>query len=400
MSLLKPRVLLAETVRQFLPLNDRLKLPRKAYGTSREWWESEGSHTGAKLTPLDPPKHIKRREPATNEPEPHWIFERDREDNNWETFVLEFEEGRILRDDAVVLTPDRAILGDVSREPNRKPQEHSLFRPWRLPPMERVRGTAAVLSVVGGKRYYHWLMDLLPRLGLLERAGYILGKIDKFVVNDFSEPFQKETLAHFGITEDRLIVPTYSTHLKADRLLLPSLPGTSGNPLKSTHAFLRKAFLPKTPSPQKRRLFLSRKDATYRRLLNEDEVTAYLEKRGYEPVTLSGLSIKAQAALFQSAESIVATHGGGLANLVFATPGARVVELFAPTYVNTCFYALADLADLNYAYLLGEGPRPKKGDDPHAIEANFTVNLNALEAVLSQQSPSGGARAERAASTA
>jgi hypothetical protein len=59
----------------------------------------------------------------------------------------------------------------------------------------------------------------------------------------------------------------------------------------------------------------------------------------------------------------VAPHGAGLANLVFAPPGAGVVELFARDYVNECFWALATTVDgLRYRYLVGDGSpsRPRR----------------------------------------
>ena len=63
-----------------------------------------------------------------------------------------------------------------------------------------------------------------------------------------------------------------------------------------------------------------------RTVLNEDEVIALLESRGFETLTMEG-PVRAQAATFASAEAIVAAHGAALANLVFAPPGTAVVEL-------------------------------------------------------------------------
>ena len=41
-------------------------------------------------------------------------------------------------------------------------------------------------------------------------------------------------------------------------------------------------------------------------------------------------------------------HGAGLANLVFATPGAKVLELVSPLHGNLAFHALAANCELRH----------------------------------------------------
>jgi capsular polysaccharide biosynthesis protein len=59
---------------------------------------------------------------------------------------------------------------------------------------------------------------------------------------------------------------------------------------------------------------------------------------------------------------VVGAHGAGLANLLFCTPGTKVLELFAPRCVNLCYWVISNHAGLNYHYLLGEGPWPGSVD--------------------------------------
>ena len=42
------------------------------------------------------------------------------------------------------------------------------------------------------------------------------------------------------------------------------------------------------------------------------------------------MSVRDQIDHFAAADAIVGLHGAGLTNLVFAKPGARVLEIFAP----------------------------------------------------------------------
>ena len=140
-----------------------------------------------------------------------------------------------------------------------------------------------------------------------------------------------------------------------------SLPGVSGliagnRPVKSlsvsasrnrfsTNALPREMAAPscarKPPSPPSALLYISRRDSPARQVENEDEVTACLEPYGFQIVTLSGMSVAAQAALFGSARVVTGPHGAGFANLLFCNPGTAVLEFFSPLYVNFCYWTLA-----------------------------------------------------------
>lgn len=72
-------------------------------------------------------------------------------------------------------------------------------------------------------------------------------------------------------------------------------------------------------------------------------------------VSLEDLSFQAQIDQFSDASLIVAPHGSGLANLVFAPPGAKVIELQtefqARGVLLPWFYLLAAASGLGYAFL-------------------------------------------------
>jgi hypothetical protein len=75
----------------------------------------------------------------------------------------------------------------------------------------------------------------------------------------------------------------------------------------------------------------------------------------FKKVSLEDLSFQAQIDRFSDASVIVAPHGSGLANLVFAPPGAKVIELQtefqAPGILLPWFYLLAAASGLGYAFL-------------------------------------------------
>jgi capsular polysaccharide biosynthesis protein len=135
----------------------------------------------------------------------------------------------------------------------------------------------------------------------------------------------------------------------------------------------RKALI-KSPHRQ-RRVYLSRKDAMMRRVLNEPAVEALLQAHGFETVQTERLSVFEQVALFSNAEIIAGPHGAGLTNAVFAD-APHIIE-FLP----------ADLWDLGYYVGLAiscGGTYNGIVCDGGAIGDDMTVNLSILETTLNE----------------
>ncbi|NJM56880.1 MAG: glycosyltransferase family 61 protein, partial [Synechococcales cyanobacterium RU_4_20] len=204
-----------------------------------------------------------------------------------------------------------------------------------LPPSQTLAGTAVLLSTLSGHVYYHWMIDLLPRIGLLrqelqqQRLGF--DHIDHFIVNSLEAKFQRETLQHLGVPLEKVIESDRVPHLQAETLLVPSFPGQLDWIPPATIDFLRQQFLPKAAQngtqTHPKRIYISRQGARYRRVLNEDQVLEILRPYGFVSVSLEELSVCEQAALFAQAEIIVAPHGSGLTNLVFCQPHTQILEL-------------------------------------------------------------------------
>ena len=71
---------------------------------------------------------------------------------------------------------------------------------------KKFKGTVFSLLAGGGAKYYyyHWMIDSLAKLGLLKQIGRF-DKVDYFLVPNYSAKYHKETLSHFGISEDKII---------------------------------------------------------------------------------------------------------------------------------------------------------------------------------------------------
>jgi capsular polysaccharide biosynthesis protein len=127
---------------------------------------------------------------------------------------------------------------------------------------------------------------------------------------------------------------------------------------------------------------------------NEDEVVRMLEPFGFEVIDPGAMPVAEQIRTFAGADAIVAPHGAALANLAFASAGAAVIELFAPDYVQGCYWKICDcLPGVDYRYLVGTGRPPRRGR-MDGVDSDITVALGSLkklvESLLSDDQVVGG----------
>ena len=255
--------------------------------------------------------------------------------------------------------------------------------PAQLPEPLLVKGKVAVLSSLSGSVYFHWMTDLLPRLEILQQQ-IDLQQIDYFLVNSYQRSFQQETLQAFGIESDKIIESDHHPYVQAEQLMVSEFASDLGWVQPWAIEFLRSKFLSKNhldfsqnsgsrgysdlqrefvysleldalnPSEVLPYIYLSRTDARYRCLLNEDAVLDYLRPRGFVSLELDSLSVSQQATLFANARVVVAPHGSSLTNLVFCQPGTQVIELISPSYLRHYFWRISQLLNLKHYVVWGE----------------------------------------------
>lgn len=322
-----------------------------------------------------------------------------------ETFVATVPQGRAwimpqenwwrVCEAIAIISPDHHLLADVSREypgqlpgcDRHDPRQHRIFRQEYLPPVERIEGTIAIVAGLSANVYFHWMVDILPRIEILRQGGWNWEQIDGFVVNQCRHPFQRETLKRMGIPEHKIIESDRHPHIQADRLIVPSFPGELGLPSPWVIEFLRQTFLQEnvvtTPSPE--RIYISRSKAGYRRLFNEAEVLVLLQAYGFVSVALEDLSLDEQINLFRNAKAIVAPHGSGFTNILFCQPGTQVVELVSPHYFRHYFGTISQQLGLKHYYLVGEpfhcSPL-RNWMYVNPLIADIVIDLNSLRKIL------------------
>lgn len=248
----------------------------------------------------------------------------------------------------------------------------------RYPPVY-FQGT--ILSLLTGEganyNYYHWFFDSIARIviaeSLMEKEAFL-----RYLVPDDTFGFQRDSLRHLGITQDRWISSAKVSFLSADRIIAttPSNPRPEEFPLWILD-FLRDRFLSlATVTGHMSLIYVSRNDSTNsRRLLNEIDLWRRLAHIGFTKVELSTLSLKDQVSLFANAKMIVSVHGAGLTNLAFSSKGTIVYELFAESFQPQMYRRISEKLQLQYHSVIC----PTRDSNPQS--ANLTISDNDIESI-------------------
>lgn len=152
------------------------------------------------------------------------------------------------------------------------------------------------------------------------------------------------------------MVADSNLHLEGGPLVVPTIP-SGGNSSPWVPGFLRSKLWPAdVPKPEKY-IHVSRSKAPTRRLKDEHDFLPVFSRWGFETICLEDLSFRNQIELFASAKVTCGIHGSGLTNVFFQQPGTRMLEIFDPEFPEACWHTFASLSEVDFYYLLGEGPK-------------------------------------------
>ncbi|MGI9084587.1 MAG: glycosyltransferase family 61 protein [Aeromicrobium sp.] len=327
-------------------------LPRRATERSRDTASLEPDVV--RIHPGGGPEHLDRTLPA-GDPEGHWIFAEARQFEVPARFTVEIDGGTVVGDYGANLTPARTLDYETSEYFGISGwREHPIFLRPALPRVEHVDGTLVSLAARGGSaNYYHFLLDVLPRWGILEES--MPGLVPDHLYVPRSASYQQELLALAGLDVHDLVATEKHRAVSADHLLVPSMPNPEEMAPSWTVQWVRERLAPDRTDGKPRLLYVTRGSGRHtRRLVDEDRLWPRLEGRGFVRIDPGSLSVRDQIDHFAAADVVVGLHGAALTNLVFAKAGARVLEIFAPGYVKHCYWAIcAGIPGVRYQYLIG-----------------------------------------------
>ena len=167
--------------------------------------------------------------------------------------------------------------------------------------------------------FYHWMVDVLPRV--LHAAKH---HPDMTVIGSKIPAWARAMIELLGIPS--LIT---SSVVRSPQVLLADHTHPTPHPLDI--AMLRQAGRRITedvdPPPPRDRVFVTRSTST-RTMQAGEAADRRADELGFEVFVPSAYhEYRSQVAAFCAARTIIGAHGAGLVNMVFAQPGADVVEI-------------------------------------------------------------------------
>lgn len=214
-----------------------------------------------------------------------------------------------------------------------------------------VKGLLVHMGGAGTHNFFHWITDVLPKLGVLDKAGVLRDKNTRYLFSEFTQPFQSQTLAHFGIDESQIYLANkVGRHIHAEKLVIPVLKNTIGLTMGSWLPEYLRATIGVNPLGERSRKILVSRDAARshgRGVINLAEFNQYFLDRGYEPLLPEKYSVAEQATLFSEATHVAGPHGAGLTNISFCLPGTKVYEFYGD-HLAPCYWAISELSGLDY----------------------------------------------------
>lgn len=240
--------------------------------------------------------------------------------------------------------------------------------------------------------YFHWLVECLPRLMLINQLPetknlplLVDSNLAQQQLDALNLLNQENRPIHYLAKNECFLVDKlyFPSHLSIIHDNMKSPVCYSEDIIYSPNAmqYIRNQFLNKICPNENtgyKKLYVSRKGSRYRKILNEDELQELMTANGFEIVFPEKLSFKMQVKLFSQAKIVVGQSGAGLANLLFVPNDCQTLIFMSDDKQTNLhvFHAFCDSFGCKVKFLIG------KSEKNCSMHSDFTVNLKLLQEYL------------------
>jgi tetratricopeptide (TPR) repeat protein len=198
------------------------------------------------------------------------------------------------------------------------------------------------------RNYYHAIVDILSALSIY----HALDLACPVVVPHPGRSLHYEAIRASGVDVDRIVTAGQVAGFLVGRAYCPQPAG--GQLGRTWWKSVAHRLTEGVRTGRASVLYLSRGQSASRQLVNERELEEALSSRfDAKIVHAENLSFEAQVRLAAEAPVIVAPHGAGLTNIIFAQSGTSVVELLPDRYLVQVFRDLSAVSGHRYVPIVG-----------------------------------------------
>lgn len=236
-----------------------------------------------------------------------------------------------LDDSGLIITEDNKLLDDVSWFGDRYNRDMKQFKSLSSKRKELLKKNTFSLGgkclnsypIWSGVNYYHYLIDFIGRLEILNKSGLKLDydwyyfPVPNFRLVDY-------VLEKLNIDKNRILQLSDDKLYQFDQIdtVLPNCDGRIVRPTSMN--YIRNFFNVSVVENPTKKLYIKRKEKN-RNISNDLELENLLLEFGFEFIDPS--ECEDVIDLFKNAKIVLGIHGAGLSNIVFSNRNTKVIEL-------------------------------------------------------------------------
>lgn len=224
--------------------------------------------------------------------------------------------------------------------------------------------------------YFHWMTETLPAIWVMTLNNPGVNVL--IPQNIYSVPFVEQSLKQIGIHCEAFDEKESLYIKKLFCIIVPHVGRFNHFLLHSFTFAVKKTFSNFEEKFPFRKIFISRRKASRRKILNESLLCETLAYFGFEIIVLEDLPIVSQIQYFFESQVVVSSHGAGLSNVMYMAPGTSVLELKANDNDYWCFFSISRVFQLNYGYMLCES------DGRNHRDADIYVDIDKFKSLLTK----------------
>ena len=296
-----------------------------------------------------------------------------------EGFVVEIPRGKVAGHSSNwIIYPDNTLSIELSREFGAFgglsiAKSKLITETLKFDKVNKIHGKVAVITTCGYNNFHHWNYDCMSRLQMLNEI-MDLDDIDYFVIHHSNHSFQLESIKLFGIDVKKIICVGENSAIEADLLFVPSLPSNLGTINPWVIQFLRSFYFRNSSNvTYPKRIYISRKNVTSRKVINNNTFQQLLSKYGFVELFPEDFSVSDMAQIVSRCETIISIHGSGLSNICFMNPKTTVVDILAPYHQDGYYWQITNICGAKYIGFFAEGAHPN--DDIDLVRVNIDNDL-------------------------
>lgn len=229
--------------------------------------------------------------------------------------------------------------------------------------------------------YYHWIVDLLPRLLLIK----------KLQLNDFAERmiilhtppkrYENDVLSLIGVEQRKIIRINAFETVKVKELIVADYVncGELFPVWKKELLTEFKNSVIRSSSTNFTKIYLLRGKQKIRQLIGEERLISILKRCGFEIVDMQVLNVTEQIKIISSAQIVVGLHGAALTNTIFCKDGTRVIEIRSSVKPPEFFSEIAKTCNLIFESInvppVGRHEKGSTANKQNLVLTEESINL-------------------------